>query len=98
MFEQFERAINIGWADGSRHVHFTLYNIQNRKIFFPSYWMYIWSRGVIWGAGGVAPKEQEKRKKRKRKKEKKERKKGTMNNVKLIFFQFLNSPMALKNI
>ena len=59
------------------------------------------------GAGGaVAPKEKEKKKekkeKREKKKKKKERKKGTMNNVKLLlkccFFQFFNSPVALKNL
>ena len=63
------------------------------------------------GAGGPSPpKEKEKRKKerkkekkrKKRKERKKERKKGTMNNVKLLhikccFFQFFNSPVALKN-
>ena len=65
------------------------------------------------GAGGaVAPpppreKKKEKKKKRKKrekkKKKKKKRKKGTINNVKLLhikccFFQFFNSPVALKNI
>ena len=64
------------------------------------------------GAGGaVAPqgkRKKEKKKERKKKKEEKmekktERKKGTMNNVKLLhikccFFQFFNSPVALKNL
>ena len=64
------------------------------------------------GAGGPSPpqgkrkkeKKKEKKEKREKKREKKkERKKGTMNNVKLIhikccfFFQFFNSPVALKN-
>ena len=61
------------------------------------------------GAGGVAPQEKrkkekkrEKRKKRKKGKRKKERMKRTMNNVKLLhikccFFQFFNSPVAMKN-
>ena len=62
------------------------------------------------GAGGPSPpKEKEKRKKRKKKKKEKEkrkkrekRKKGTMKGVKLLhikcfFFQFFNSPVALKN-
>ena len=62
------------------------------------------------GWGAVTPprkkkkrkKERKKRKKRKKRKEKKERKMGTMNNVKLLhikccFFQFFNSPVALKN-
>ena len=66
-------------------------------------------RGVIWGGwGAIAPqgKRKKKKKKEKKKKEKKEkkrekRKKGTMNNVKLLhikccFFQFFNSPVALK--
>ena len=55
------------------------------------------------------PKEKEKRKKKekrekreKREKNKKKRKKGTMSNVKLLhikccFFQFFNSPVAMKN-
>ena len=59
-----------------------------------------------WG-GPSPPKEKERKKKRKKKKKKKEkkkeRKKGTMNNVKLLhikccFFQFFNSPVALKNL
>ena len=68
-------------------------------------------RGVIWGGlgglgGAVAPprKKKKERKKEKREKERKreKRKKGTMNNVKLLhmkccFFQFFNSPVALKN-
>ena len=50
----------------------------------------------------VAPQEKRKKERKKRKKGKKERKKGTMNNVKLLhikccFFQFFNSPVALKN-
>ena len=63
------------------------------------------------GAGGPLPpqgkrkkkkKERKKRKKNRKKEEKKERKNGTMNNVKLLhikccFFQFFNSPVALKN-
>ena len=65
------------------------------------------------GAGAVAlPPRKRKKKKRKKKKKKKEKKKnkkrrkmGTMNNVKLLhtyslkccFFQFSNSPVALKN-
>ena len=61
------------------------------------------------GLGAIAPqgKEKKKNKRKKRKKRKKERKKegkGTMNNVKLLhqnksaaFFQFFNSPVALKN-
>ena len=57
------------------------------------------------GLGGRRPKEKEKKKKRKKKREKREkkrkRKKGTMNDVKLLhikcrFFQFFNSPVALK--
>ena len=60
--------------------------------------------------GAVAPPPPPPRKQKKRKKKKKEkkrekrekRKKGTMNNVKLLhikccFFQFFNSPVALKN-
>ena len=48
------------------------------------------------GLGGRRPKE-------KRKEKKEEKKKGTMNNVKLLhikccFFQFFNSPVALKKI
>ena len=56
-----------------------------------------------WGAVAPQGKRKKERKKEKRKKEKKkERKKGTMNNVKLLhikccFFQFFNSPVALKN-
>ena len=58
----------------------------------------------------VAPKEKEKRKKerkkekiRKKREKREKRKKGTMNSVKLLhvkccFFQFFNSPAALKNI
>ena len=69
-------------------------------------------RGVIWGAGGPSPPpptEKEKKEKKEREKEKRERKekkreegkKETMNSVKLLhiqccFFQFLNSPVALK--
>ena len=57
------------------------------------------------GAGGPSPpkeKERKKEKKEKRKNEEEKRKKGTMNNVKLLhkkgcFFQFFNSPVALKN-
>ena len=63
------------------------------------------------GAGGpLAPprknkkekKKRKKKKKEKKRKKKKERKKETMNNVKLLhikccFFQFFNSPVALKN-
>ena len=58
------------------------------------------------GAGGRRPQGKRKKEKRERKKKKrekkKERKKGTMNNVKLLhikccFFQFFNSPVALKN-
>ena len=67
-------------------------------------------RGVIWGGlgdrrpQGKRKKEKKERKKEKEKKKKKreKRKKGTMNNVKLLhikccFFQFFNSPVALKN-
>ena len=48
-------------------------------------------------------KERKKEKKEKKRKKKKKRKKGTMNNVKLLhikccFFQFFNSPVALKNM
>ena len=60
------------------------------------------------GLGGRCPPENKKekrkeKKKKKKKKKKKERKKGTMNNVKLLhikccFFQFFNSPVALKII
>ena len=61
------------------------------------------------GLGAVAPqrKRKKKTKKEKKKKEKKEkkrkRKKGTMNDVellhkKVLFFQFFNSPVALKNL
>ena len=65
------------------------------------------------GAGGPSPppppprkkkkeKKKEKKEKREKKRKKKERKKETMNNVKLLhikcwFFQFFNSPVALKN-
>ena len=59
------------------------------------------------GLGGRRPpgkrkKERKKERKRKKEKKKKQRKKGTMNNVKLLhikccFFQFCNSPVALKN-
>ena len=62
----------------------------------------------MWGGwGAVAPKEKEKKERKKekweKKERKKERKKGTMNNVKLLhikccFFQFFNSPVALKNL
>ena len=63
------------------------------------------TRGVIWGAGGPSPPQGKKRKKKRKKKEKRKkekRKKGTMNSVKLLhikccFFQFFNSPVALKN-
>ena len=53
------------------------------------------------GLGGHRPQGRRKRKEE-RKKEKKEKKKGTLNNVKLLhikccFFQFFNSPVALKN-
>ena len=64
------------------------------------------------GLGVVAPpplqgkrkkkkKKEKKEKREKKEKKKKERKKGTMNNVKLLhikccFFQFFNSPVALK--
>ena len=68
-------------------------------------------RGVIWGGlgGPSPPKEKEKKKKERKKgkrekkrKKRKKRKKETMNNVKLqhikcCFFQFFNSPVALKN-
>ena len=62
------------------------------------------------GLGGRRPpkeKEKKKKKKEKRKKEKKRKKRkkkeGNMNNVKLLhikccFFQFFNSPVALKNL
>ena len=63
------------------------------------------------GAGGPSPpkekkkekKKKKKKKKRKKRKKKKERKKGTMYNDKLLhikccFFQFFNSPVALKNL
>ena len=52
---------------------------------------------------GLSPLPKKEKKKEKKKKGKKERKKGTMNNVKLLhilkccFFQFFNSPVALKN-
>ena len=63
------------------------------------------------GAGGPSPpppkekeikkKKKEKRKKRKKGEKREKGKKGTMNNVKLLhmkcFFQFFNSPVALKN-
>ena len=62
------------------------------------------------GAGGPSPSPKEKEKKRKKRKKrkkkekkgKKERKKRTMDDVKLLhikccFFQFFNSPVALKN-
>ena len=66
------------------------------------------SRGVIWGEGlgALAPpppgkiRKKKRNEKEKRKKEKKEkRKKGTMNTsqIKCCFFQFFNSPVALKN-
>ena len=47
-------------------------------------------------------KKKEKRKKRKKREKREKRKKGTMNSVKLLhikccFFQFFNSPVALKN-
>ena len=53
------------------------------------------------GWGAIAPKGKRKKEKREKRK-KKERKKGTTNNVKLLhikccFFQFFNSPVALKN-
>ena len=66
-------------------------------------------RRHLGGWGRRSPKETEKKKKRKEKKKKekekrkkRKRKKGTMNSVKLLhikcsFFQFLNSPVALKN-
>ena len=56
-----------------------------------------------WGPSPPPPPPKEKEKKTKEiKKTKKERKKGTMKNVKLLhikcfFFQFSNSPVALKN-
>ena len=48
-------------------------------------------------------KKKEKKKKEKKEKKREKRKKGTMNNVKLLhikccFFQFFNSPVALKNL
>ena len=59
------------------------------------------------GAGGPSPPQGKRRKKKRKTKKKKEkkrekRKKGTMNNVILLhikccFFQFFNSPVALKN-
>ena len=66
----------------------------------------LWAGGIkqgrhLRGLGDVAP--QGKRKKKKEKREKKrKRKRGTMINVKLLhikccFFQFFNSPVALKN-
>ena len=68
-------------------------------------------RGVIWGGlGGRRPqgkrkkgKKKEKKKKEKKRRKKKQKKKGTMNNVKLLhikccFFQFFNSPVALRNL
>ena len=74
----------------------TLYTILNRipQTHFLSPQMHLplpTHRGVIWGGRPPPPR-----------KKKKERKKGTMNNVKLLhikccFFQFLNSPVALKN-
>ena len=57
------------------------------------------------GWGPSPPRKKKKKKKRRKKREKKktmeERKKGAMNNVKLLhikccFFQFFNSPVALK--
>ena len=55
------------------------------------------------GAGRPPPRKKKKKKKRKKREKEKERKKGTMNNVKLLhikccFFQFFNSPAALKNL
>jgi len=58
------------------------------------------------GAGGRRPqgkrKKERKKEKREKKRIKRKRKKGTMNDVKLLhikccFFQFFNSPVALKN-
>ena len=59
-------------------------------------------RRHLGGAGGRRPRKKKEKRKKKRKKEKK-RKKGTMNSVKLLhikccFFQFFNSPVALKNL
>ena len=69
-------------------------------------------RRHLGGLGAVAPppsrkkkkrkKERKKEKKKKKKKKKKKEKKGTMSNFKLLhikccFFQFFNSPVALKN-
>ena len=57
-------------------------------------------------AGGPSPpprkKKKEKKKEKKKKREKKKKKKETMDDVKLLhikccFFQFFNSPVALKN-
>ena len=65
------------------------------------------SEASFGGLGGHRPprkkKKERKKEKRERKREKREkRKKGTMNRVKLLhikccFFQFFNSPVALKN-
>ena len=56
-------------------------------------------------AGGRRPQGKRKKERKKRKKKKrKKRKKGTINNAKLLhkkcagFFQFFNSPVALKNL
>ena len=87
---------------------FTNLQVTSVQQTFLNFWSFHHTtKGVIRGGwGAVAPKEKEKRKKKKekekKKKNQKERKKGTMNNVKLLhikccFFQFFNSPVALKN-
>ena len=60
------------------------------------------SRGVIQEAGGPSPPRKKKKEKKEKKRKKRKRKKGTMNDVKFLqikccFFQFFNSPVALKN-
>ena len=66
-----------------------------------------WSiRGVIWGAGSRPPRKKKKGKKEKRKQKKKKKEKKKERNYEwrqittykvLFFFQFFNSPLALKN-
>ena len=88
----------------------SLFTILYSNLLMRSIRKYLFRTGASfeggWGAVAPPPKEKEKKKKerkkeKKRKKEEK-RKKGTINNVKLLhikccFFQFFNSPVALKN-
>ena len=89
------------WTQNQIHVYKTTQMIKGHQ-----------SRGVIWGGGGgmgavAPPPPKEKEKRKKKKKEKKERKKKERRELWItsnyyiqsaVFFQFFNSPVALKNI